>query len=152
MWKECIMFYHGKIKESVVKTIYSLPYRENPLMIIRSLLIKRHRSKLKCDRLDQLLKKNNLSPRRTGKDISHLREELRQSHVSVTYYNFMVERYVLKIVDGMPIKIYRSNANVIKVVSDLVYKDCLPRDIPENPVLRALDAWVVGFNRANEID
>lgn len=114
MWKECVVWYHGKIKESVVKTIYSLPYRENPLRIIREFLVKRHRSKLKCDRLEQLLKKNDLSPRRTGKDISHLRDELRQSHVSVTYYNFMVERYVLKLVDKIPIKIYRPNANMIK--------------------------------------
>ena len=103
------MRYHGKIKESVVKTIYSLPYRENPLGIIRELLVERHRSKLKCDGLEQLLKKNDLSPRRTGKDISHLREELRQSHVSVTYYNFMIERYVLKLVDEVPIRQYRPN-------------------------------------------
>lgn len=64
---------------------------------------------MKCDRLEQLFEKNNLSTRSTGKDISHLREELRQSHVSVTYYNFMVERYMLKLVDEGPIRPYRPN-------------------------------------------
>ena len=138
MWEECIVWYHGKIKESVVKTIYSLPYRENPLRIIRSLLVKRHQSKLKCDRLEQLLKKNDLSPRRTGKDISHLREELRYAYTTVTYYNFMVERYVLKLVEEIPIKIYRHNANMIKVISDFVYKDCLLRHRFKSPVLQAM--------------
>nr|DAV72588.1 MAG TPA: hypothetical protein [Caudoviricetes sp.] len=139
------MFYHGKIKDSVVKTIHSLPYRENPLRIIRELLVERHQSKLKCDRLEQLLKKNGLSPRRTGKDISHLREELRQSHVSITYYNFMVERYVLKLVEEMPIKIYRPNANMIKVISDFVYKDRLPKHKFKSPVLQAMSEWVGHF-------
>ena len=132
------MWHHGKIKEFVVKTIYNLPYRENPLRIIRSLLAKRHRSKLKCDRLEQLLKKNDLSPRSTGKDISHLREELMQSHVSVTYYNFMVERYVLKLVDEIPLKIYRFKVDSVSVIGSLEYKDCQYKDLTR----RALCQWI----------
>ena len=103
------MWYHGKIKESVVKTIYSLPYRENPLRIIREFLVKRQWSKLKCAMLEQLVEKNGLSSRSTGKDISYLREELRYAYASVTYYNFMIERYVLKTVEEMPTKLYRPN-------------------------------------------
>ena len=133
------MCYHGKIKESVVKTIYGLPYRENPLRIIRSLLAERHRSKLKCDRLEQLLKKNDLSPRRTGKDISRLREELRQSHVSVTYYNFMVERYVLKLVEEIPLKIYRFKVGDVSVISGLEYKDCQYKDFTRNALCQWID-------------
>nr|DAE24952.1 MAG TPA: hypothetical protein [Myoviridae sp. ctxjh1] len=47
---------------------------------------------------------------------------------------------------------YRPRMNIGLSSSDLVYKDCLSGDIPENPVLRALDAWIVGFKRANEIE
>ena len=103
------MWYHGKIKESAVKTIYSLPYRENPLRIIREFLVKRHWLKLKCDRLEQLVEKNGLSSRSTGKDISRLIEELRYAYTTVTYYNFMIERYVLKMVGEIPTKLYRPN-------------------------------------------
>ena len=47
---------------------------------------------------------------------------------------------------------YRPRMNIGLSSSGLVYKDSLPRDIPENPVLSALDAWVVGFKRANKIE
>ena len=59
--------------------------------------------------LEQLVEKNDLSSRRMGKDISHLREELRYAYTTVTYYNFMIERYVLKMVEEISIKVYRPN-------------------------------------------
>lgn len=56
------------------------------------------------------------------------------------------------VVNTMTYADYRPRMNIGLSSSDLVYKDCLPRDIPENPVLRALDTWIVGFKRANEIE
>ena len=80
------------------------------------------------------------------------RNSYRQSIIGHWVANFMFEHYVSKMVREMPIKPCMFKAIVRKAVSNLVYKDCLPRDIPENPVLRALDSWVVGFKKAHEIE
>jgi hypothetical protein len=131
---------------------HPMPMVEDQLTYIASLFEKRRQAELKCELLERLLKRNNLHPRTTGKDISHLIMKLGLAHVTVTGYNFMIEHYVSNMVREMPIKPRKFKAIVRKATSNLVYKDCLPRDIPENPVLRALDAWVTGFKKAHEIE
>ena len=125
---------------------------EDQLTYISSLLEKRQQAVMECEKLEQLFEKNNLHPRTTGKDISHLTMKLGLAYVAITGYNFMLEHYISKMVREMPIKPCKFKAIVRKATSNLVYKDCLPRDIPENPVLRALDAWVVGFKKAHDIE
>lgn len=130
---------------------HPMPMVEDQLTYIISLLEKQRQAELKCELLERLLKRNNLHPRTTGKDISHLTMKLGLAYVTVTGYNFMFQHYVSKMVREMPIKPCKFKAIVRKATSNLVYKDCLPRDIPENPVLRALDVWVVGFKKAHDI-
>lgn len=131
---------------------HSMPMVEDQLTYISSLLEKRQQAVLECEKLEQLFEKNNLHPRTTGKDISHLTMRIGLAYVAVTGYDSMIGHYVSKMVKEMPIKPCKFKAIVRKAVSNLVYKDCLPRDIPENPVLRALDAWVVGFKKAHDIE
>nr|DAK28500.1 MAG TPA: hypothetical protein [Caudoviricetes sp.] len=142
---ECLGYTRGEYP-------HPMPMVEDQLTYIMSLLEKRQQAVIKCEKLERLFEKNNLHPRTTGKDISHLTMKLGLAHVAVTGYNFMIEHYVLKMVKEMPIKPCKFKAIVRKTTSNLVYKDCLPRDIPENPVLRALDAWVVGFKKAHDIE
>lgn len=131
---------------------HSMPMVEDQLTYIMPLLEKRRQAVLECEKLEQLFEKNNLHPRTTGKDISHLTMKLGLVHVAVTGYNFMFGNYISKMVREMPIKPCKFKGIIRKATSNLVYKDCLPRDIPENPVLRALDAWVIGFKKAHEIE
>lgn len=102
--------------------------------------------------LEHLVEKNGLSSRRTGKDIIHLRDELRYAHATVTYYNFMIERYLLELVDDIPIRLYRPKSNTIKAISDFVYKDCLPRHRFKSPVLQAFVSWIDHFIKYHDLD
>lgn len=131
---------------------HPMPMVEDQLTYIMSLLEKRQQAVMECEKLEQLFERNNLHPRTTGKDISHLTMKLGLAHVTVTGYNFMIEHYVSKVVREMPIKPCKFKGIVKKAISNLVYKDYLPRDIPENPVLRELDTWLVGFKRTNGIE
>ena len=151
-WVTNIMGVSGYLDNAGGEYPHPMPIVEDQLTYIMSLLEKRQQAVLECEKLEQLFEKNNLHPRTTGKDISHLTMKLGLAHVTVTGYNFMFEHYVSKMVRELPIKPCKFKAIVRKAVSNLVYKDCLPRDIPENPVLKALDAWVVGFKKAHEIE
>ena len=151
-WLTNIMGVSGYLDNARGEYPHPMPIVEDQLTYIMSLLEKRQQAVLECEKLEQLFEKNNLHSRSTGKDISHLTMKLGLAHVAVTGYNFMFEHYVPKMVREMLIKPCKFKAIVRKAVSNLVYKDCLPRDIPENPVLRALDSWVVGFKKAHEIE
>ena len=77
---------------------HPMPMVEDQLTYIMSLLEKRQQAMMECEKLERLFEKNNLHPRTTGKDISHLTMKLGLAHVAVTGYNFMIEHYVLKMV------------------------------------------------------
>ena len=129
---------------------HPMPMVEDQLTYIMSLLEKRQQAVMECEKLERLFEKNNLHPRTTGKDISHLTMKLGLAHVAVTGYNFMFEHYVSKMVREMPIKPCKFKAIVRKATNNLVYKDCLPRGIPENLVLQTMNKWTDHFlNDAN---
>lgn len=70
--------------------------------------------------------------RRADKDMSHYRDKLVNLRMSIEMHKMMAVGFVLKLVDKIPLKIYRSN------IDGLEYKDCKYKD----PTRRALCQWI----------
>lgn len=123
MWKEDLMWYHGKIKEVVrlINKVIAGQYERDYLLSFEQTF-----SKI------IMLQTEYAALRRADKDMSHYRDKLVNLRISIEMHKMMAVGFVLKLVDKIPLKLYRSN------IDGLEYKDCKYKD----PTRNALCQWI----------
>lgn len=117
------MWYHGKIKEVVRLTnkVIAGQYERDYLLSFEQTF-----SKI------IMLQTEYAALRRADEDMSRYRDKLVNLRMSIEMHKMMAIGFVLKLVDKIPLKLYRSNIN------GLEYKDCKYKD----PTRRALCQWI----------
>ena len=117
------MWYHGKIKEVVRLTnkVIAGQYERDYLLSFEQTF-----SKI------IMLQTEYAVLRRADKDMSHYRDKLVNLRMAIETHKMMAIGFVLKLVDKIPLKLYRSN------IGGLEYKDCKYKD----PTRNALCQWI----------
>lgn len=117
------MWYHGKIKEVVRLTnkVIAGQYERDYLLSFEQTF-----SKI------IMLQTEYAALRRADEDMSRYRDKLVNLRMSIEMHKTMAIGFVLKLVDKIPLKLYRSN------IDGLEYKDCKYKD----PTRRALCQWI----------
>ena len=117
------MWYHGKIKEVVrlINKVIAGQYERDYLLSFEQTF-----SKI------IMLQTEYAALRRADKDMSHYRDKLVNLRISIEMHKMMAVGFVLKLVDKIPLKLYRSN------IDGLEYKDCKYKD----PTRNALCQWI----------
>ena len=126
------MWYHGKIKEVVRLTnkVIAGQYERDYLLSFEQTF-----SKI------IMLQTEYAALRHADKDMSHYRDKLVNLRMSIEMHKMMAIGFVLKLVDKIPLKLYRSNVDVVNgvsVISGFEYKDCKYKD----PTRNALCQWI----------
>lgn len=117
------MWYHGKIKEVVRLTnkVIAGQYERDYLLSFEQTF-----SKI------IMLQTEYAALRHADKYMSHYRDKLVNLRMSLEMHKMMAIGFVLKLVDKIPLKLYRSN------IDSLEYKDCKYKD----PTRNALCQWI----------
>ena len=117
------MWYHGKIKEVVRLTnkVIAGQYERDYLSSFEQTF-----SKI------IMLQAEYAALRRADGDMSRYRDKIVNLRMSIEMHKTMAIGFVLKLVDKIPLKLYRSN------IDSLEYKDCKYKD----PTRRALCQWI----------
>ena len=117
------MWYHGKIKEVVRLTnkVIAGQYERDYLLSFEQTF-----SKI------IMLQTEYAALRRADEDMSRYRDKLVNLRMSIEMHKTMAIGFVLKLVDKIPLKLYRSN------IDGLEYEDCKYKD----PTRRALRQWI----------
>ena len=117
------MWYHGKIKEVVRLTnkVIAGQYERDYLLSFEQTF-----SKI------IMLQTEYAALRHADKDMSHYRDKLVNLRMTIETHKMMAIGFVLKLVDKIPLKLYRPN------IDGLEYKDCKYKD----PTRNALCQWI----------
>lgn len=117
------MWYHGKIKEVVRLTnrVIAGQYERDYLLSFEQTF-----SKI------IMLQTEYAALRHVDKDMSHYRDKIVNLRMSIEMHKMMAIGFVLKLVDKIPLKLYRFN------IDGLEYKDCKYKD----PTRNALCQWI----------
>lgn len=123
MWEEDLMWYHGKIKETVklINKVIAGQYERDYLLSFEQTF-----SKI------IMLQAEYAVLRRADGDMSRYRDKIVNLRMSIEMHKMMAIGFVLKLVDKIPLKLYRSN------IDSLEYKDCKYKD----PTRNALCQWI----------
>ena len=142
------MWYHGKVKEIVTLSTrvivgkYERDYAKAFEQTFSSVVT----LQMEYAALRRAQDDDRLNSRQTGKDTSHYHERLIQLRQSIEMQKLMAIGFVLKLVDKIPLKIYRFKIDSVSVIGSLEYKDCQYKDLTR----RSLCQWIENVKKQIE--